>query len=313
MKVLITGVAGFVGRHLVRELRASGHEVCGICLPGEDAGDVPVVQGNASEEAVLGRALDVFVPDSLVHLAGVAAIPRSWQQPVETFDINLMSLVRLGELVRARPHGLKVLVISSAHVLGSAVPAIAADEDTPPNPGSPYAVSKCAAEWIARAFARQYGWPWIVARPANHVGPGQSRDFVLSSLAHQLAAIALGLSRGPVRVGNLDSWRDFTDARDIVRGYRLLLERGRPGAIYHLASEQLYRIADLWEQLCDIAGEHPPVQVDPALWRPAEPPVRLSATRIRHELGWRPEIPIQATLRDIYADAYDRLRRNAGA
>lgn len=307
MRVLVTGVAGFVGRHLVAELSASGHEPVGFCLPGEPPpGAIPVHRGSVAEPADLEAAFDRFAPDGCVHLAGVSSVPRSWAAPLETFQTNLIGTLHLLETIRRRP-SVRCLVVTSSQIYGDQGPAEPLDETTPPRPSSPYAISKAAADALALSWARRYSLPVLIARPTNHIGPGQSPDFVIASLALQLARIVEGRARPPVRVGNLESVRDFLDVRDTVRGYRLLLERGRAGEAYHLAAGREARIADLWDQLCDIAGHRPPLEVAPELWRPADRAPRLRWDKIRADTGWVPQIPIAETLRAIYDDARRRV------
>ncbi|MCX7818846.1 MAG: GDP-mannose 4,6-dehydratase [Kiritimatiellae bacterium] len=307
MKVLITGAAGFVGRHLVAELAAHNHEVAAFCLPGETPPpEIPVHHGSVAEADDLEAALDRFRPDGCVHLAGVSSVPRSWAAPAETFRTNLLGTLYLLESVRRRP-GLRCLIVTSSQIYGAGGDDRPLDETTPPRPASPYAISKAAADQLALAWAHRFSLPVLTARPTNHIGPGQSPEFVVASLALQLARISLGVAAPPVRAGNLESVRDFLDVRDVVRGYRLLLERGRAGEAYHLASGREYRIADLWERLCAIAGLHPPVEAAPELWRPADRGPRLDWTRIRTHTGWLPSIPIEETLRAIYDDARRRV------
>ncbi len=305
--MLITGVAGFVGRHLVAELAASGHEPVGFCLPGETPPRaISAYHGSVAEPADIEAAFDRFAPDGCVHLAGVSSVPRSWVAPLETFQTNLIGTLHLLETIRRRP-AVRCLVVTSSQIYGDIGAAEPLDETTPPRPSTPYAISKAAADALALSWARRHSLPVLTARPTNHIGPGQSPEFVIASLALQLARIAEGRARPPIRAGNLDSVRDFLDVRDTVRGYRLLLERGRAGEAYHLATGRERRIVDLWSRLCEIAGLRPPVEVAPELWRPADRAPRLRWDKIRADTGWTPRIPIEETLRAIYEDARRRV------
>jgi GDP-4-dehydro-6-deoxy-D-mannose reductase len=308
MRVLITGAAGFVGRHLAAELAAHGHEPVGLCLPGETPPPgVPSVTGDVVNERDLREALGALAPDACVHLAGVSSVPRSWADPAHTFEVNLAGTMRLLDAARAVRPTMRILVVSSAHIYGDHAGDATLDETAAPRPESPYAISKAAADQVALAYAAHFGLAALTARPANHIGPGQSLDFVIPSLAAQLAAIAAGRSGGPLRSGNLDSRRDFMDVRDTVRGYRLLIDHGRPGLAYHLAGGRLDRIADLLDRLCAIAGISPERVVDPARWRPADTSPRLDCGRILRDTGWTPVIPIEQTLRDVYDDVRTRI------
>lgn len=307
MRVLITGAAGFVGRHLAVELAANGHEPVALCLPGEaPPPGVPAAAGDVAREGDLREALGTFSPDGCIHLAGVSSVPRSWADPARAFEVNLTGTLRLLDAARALRPSLRIVVVSSAHIYGDTAGDAPIDESAPPRPTSPYAISKAAADQASLAYAAHFGMAVLTARPANHIGPGQSLDFVIPSLAAQLAAIAGGSASGPLRGGNLESRRDFMDVRDTVRGYRLLLERGRTGLAYHLAGGRLDRISELLDRLCALAGVSPERIAEPARWRPADASPRLDCSRILRDTGWRPEIPIDRTLRDIYEDAVKR-------
>jgi len=308
VKVLITGVAGFVGRHLVLELRAAGHEPVGFCLPGESAPEaIPTRHGDVAQPGDLEAAFEDFAPEGCVHLAGVSSVPRSWTAPYETIQANVVGTLNVLDAIRRRP-SVRCVVVTSSQIYGEVSSDEPLDETTPARPATPYAISKAAADALALCWARRYSLPVLTARPTNHIGPGQSTSFVIASLALQLARIAEGLASPPVRAGNLDSIRDFLDVRDTVRGYRLLLERGRAGEAYHLASGREARIADLWTQLCEIAGLRPAVEATPELWRPADRAPRLRWDKIRADTGWMPQIPMTETLRAVYDDARRRVR-----
>ena len=150
----------------------------------------------------------------------------------------------------------------------------------------------------------------MVARPSNHIGAGQSRDFVSSSFAAQLADIAAG-ARPLMRVGNLDQRRDFTDVRDVARAYVRLLEQGRAGLAYNIASGRMIPVRDILGILCDVANVHPKIEVDPTLFRPNENRPAYDTSRILSHVGWKPEIPLRKTLDAVYADILSRRRAGA--
>ncbi len=144
----------------------------------------------------------------------------------------------------------------------------------------------------------------MTARPLNHIGPGQSDQFVVTAFARQLAALRAAAGADPVMyVGNLDTRRDFTDVRDVARAYRLLLEQGRPGHAYNIASGRLVTIRALLDQLCTCAGIRPRIEIDPQRYRPADETPVLATSRLRDHVGWRPEFALEETLRDVYAEA----------
>jgi len=181
-------------------------------------------------------------------------------------------------------------------------------EDDPRRPDNLYGLSKFAADQAALLYARHHGLPVMTARPLNHIGPGQAREFVVSAFVEQCVAIARGRQPPEMRVGNLESRRDFMDVRDTVRGYRLLIERGRPATAYNLAGGRLWKIGELLEMLCGIAGIRPRLIRDEKLYRPTDESPRLDIARIREDVGWQPEIPLEKSLRDLYEE---QLRRES--
>ncbi len=302
MRVLITGVTGFVGRHLVTELAAHGHVACGFDLgkPSQSLALESFHPGDILDADALRRTVSACQPDACVHLAGCAFVPAGQSAPIRMMDVNLMGTLRVLEAFREAGPAAKLLVVSTAHVYGSSPrPGVVVETD-PLVPDSFYAAAKAGADTAARLYAAQYGMPILVARPFNHIGPGQSPLFVVASFAQQVKAIAHG-AEPVIRVGNLDSRRDFTDVRDVARAYRLLLERGRPGSAYNIASDRMARIGDILQSLCELAGIAPRIVRDEARYRPDQPAPVLDTSRLRADTGWAPAFTLDQTLRDVLA------------
>ena len=301
MKVLVTGCNGFAGRHSIAALRHSGHEVGGgdvACAPGASSPCLPL---DVRDLSSIVRALDQFRPDAILHLGGIAFVPLGWTEPQQVFSVNTIGTLNLLDAVRQRAPAARVLVVTSAEVYGSHPSPAPLAEDAPYRPDNIYGVAKAAADHSALLYAAHHRLDVMVARPSNHIGAGQSKDFVSSAFAAQLAAIAAGAPPA-MRVGNLDQRRDFTDARDVARAYVLLLEQGRAGHAYNLASGRMIAIRELLAALCDIAQVNPRIEVDPALFRPTDDRPAYDTARIRAHVGWQPEIPLRQTLATIYAD-----------
>lgn len=303
MRVWITGLGGFVGRHLAAELAAHGHAVEGFDRAAPAGLKAPVRAGDLTRADDVRAAVAAARPDACVHLAGVAAVGAAARDPAACCDVNVRGTLHVLEALRAAAPACRTLVISTAHVYGDPPGAAPLDEDTPFCPGSLYALTKAMADEAARYYARVHGLPAMVARPVNHIGPGQSAEYVVGAFAARLAAFARRGGPAELRVGNLDSRRDFMDVRDTVRAYRLLLERGRAGQAYNLASGRSERIGALLDRLCALAGAQPGIVTDPALFRPTDATPALALDRIRADTGWRCEIPLEQTLREIYAAA----------
>ena len=308
MNALITGVGGFVGPHLVRAIRAGGGRAFGVSLeaqaPESLAGDA-ALERYARWDATRGPeglapAL-AWGADSIVHLAGQASAARSFEDPAGTFAANAQGTLALLEAARGAGFAGPILLVSSSEVYGRIPEGRPAAEDTPLLPVSPYGASKAAAEAIAQAYARGYGLRVVIARSFSHTGPGQGPAFALASWARQVAAAearhARG-DRGPFRllVGNLAPVRDYSDVRDVVRAYLLLLERGESGAAYNVASGRGVALRDALSML--IAHARVPIEVveDPARLRPADLTYLVGNPARLHALGHAPRHALEDTL-----------------
>lgn len=294
MKALITGGGGFVGRHLLQHLQEAGDDATATdrSIDGCDILDAP---------ALLDRFRKVR-PEVVYHLAGASDVGGSWQTPQATFRANAEGTLNV--LWAAREAGCeRVLTVGSADVYGKVTAEdLPINEDLPLRPVSPYAASKCAADHVAQQAFLGYSQHVIRARPFNHLGPGQTDRFVAPALAGRVARNELSGDEVVV-VGNLSPKRDFTDVRDVVRAYRLLLERGTAGEVYNVCSGRAIAVQELADQFIAMATIPMRLEPDPDLQRPVDIPVLLGdASRIRRDTGWEPQIPLEQTLRDLLDD-----------
>jgi GDP-4-dehydro-6-deoxy-D-mannose reductase len=296
MKVLITGSRGFAARHLAVELLQAGHEV--IKSDVEYAEDCYYC--DLRDEDSLRKLVRSTQPDACVHLGGIAYVPMGWKDPELVYSVNLMGTLNLLEGFRHERPEARLLVVSSSLIYKNADSDKELDEEAYMYPPDIYAISKISADLTALGYAQRYGMPIMTARPINHTGPGQSDSFVTSAFATQLKQIKAGAVPPVMRVGNLDSRRDFLDVRDVVRAYRLLIEAGQGGEPYNIASGRLIPIRSVLEKLCDIAGVHPEIEVAPQLYRPTDSSPRMNVSKIRAATGWQPQIPLEQTLLDLY-------------
>lgn len=302
MKVLVTGSCGFVGKHLLTELTTAGHEVFGMDMPPTCA-YLPAdryVSANITDAPRLASLVGTISPDACVHLAGLAFVGGG--EPQQILNINLVGATNVLEAFRAQRTPARILFVSSAHVYGMKARSTPIREDDALAPDTFYAIAKMAADQISLLYAKQYGMDVLVARPHNHIGPGQSPLFAVSSFARQVNAIRRG-APAVIRVGNLDNHRDFTDVRDIARAYRLLLEKGRTAKPYNIASGCEVRIGDILDILCRLGGITPDIIRDNALYRPLDQNPVLDTHRLREDTGWWPSIPLEQTLNDILASS----------
>jgi GDP-4-dehydro-6-deoxy-D-mannose reductase len=296
---LVTGGAGFAGGHLLDLLVSRGHEVVAWRRPNGPPRSLAGVRWEVVD--LLDRpAVSIAVartrPAAVYHCAGAPHVGRSWETAEATLAVNVLGTHHLVESLREHAPHARVLVPSSALVyrqLGTPL-----SEDHPLEPASPYALSKLAQELVGTENGDS---PRVcIARAFNHTGPRQDPSFAVSGFAHQIADIEAGLSAPVIAVGNLDAKRDLTDVRDTVRAYRLILERGTPGRPYNVCSGRAIAVGALLDMLLVRARVPIRVAPDPSRFRPNDLPLVVGdPSRIREELGWEPEIPLDRTLDDL--------------
>ena len=306
MRVLITGIGGFVGQHLLRHLAAvqPDAEVHGVTLTAQDSTHLEIachVVDLTAEDAV--RTLIARLrPDRIYHLAAQASPKVSFKEPWYTLANNIRGQLNLILACLAADIRPRLLVVSSAEVYGPG-DGSAITEDAPLQPTNPYGVSKVTQDLLGQQYYLSHGLPVVRARPFNHFGPGQREGFVAPDFAMQVARIEAGLQPPVLEVGNLAAQRDFTDVRDIVRAYHLIVEQGEPGAAYNVASGAAHSIQEILDTLVGLSRASIAVRADPARFLPADVPIRLgSAERLRAATGWQPLIPFEQTLRDLLDD-----------
>lgn len=302
-KVLVTGANGFVGQHLVKELSDNGVSVVGV---GGHAGaqakspyvDEYVVMDLNDAGAV--TKLDFKDIDGVIHLAGLAAVGPSFDKPLDYISTNVGIEINLFEAALAQNAKPKFLIISSGSLYDAKAP-LPLTEKSPVVPGSPYAVSKIGQEEMALHYGLR-GFECVIARPFNHIGPGQNPGFLVPDVAQQIIACEKG-GQSEILVGNLDAERDYTDVRDIVRAYRLMLEKAKAGETYNICSGKAVSGNDMVAGLLKAAGSKAPLKQDPKKMRPADnPEIYGDSSKLTKATGWRPEVPLETTLKDVIAD-----------
>jgi GDP-4-dehydro-6-deoxy-D-mannose reductase len=299
VKALITGGRGFVGRHLSDALRTAGHEVEALDLAGPPS-EVDYHECDIRDFDRLVTFLRAIKPDCVVHLAAWSSVGRSFKNPTRAFEINAQGTVNLLEAIRGLDLKAKVLVVSSAEVYGAVETGGLTGEDNPVAPVSPYALGKACAELSSLYYGGIGGVDIIIVRAFNHTGPGQTDVFALPGFARQIAEAERGLREPRLHVGNLDVVRDFTDVRDVVRAYRVLLEGAPPGALYNVCSGRGHKLRELVDKLVSMSSVSMEIVVDRERWRPAEIESLVGDnSQIARDTGWRPEIPMEKTLEDL--------------
>jgi GDP-4-dehydro-6-deoxy-D-mannose reductase len=316
VKVLVTGAGGFAGRHLLRELLSRGaYELAGTVLedsedawPDESLAGVTWFGMDVTNESSVADVVGEWRPDKVYHLAGQASVGRSFEAPLETWDINATGTLRVLEAMgRLDGDRRRLLLISSAEVYGEVdAKNQPISEDSPIRPITPYGASKAAAEIAAIPMGQNLGIEVVVARSFNHIGPGQDDRFVLPSMAQQLDLIWRGEKPPVLNVGNLDVERDFLDVRDAVKGYVLLMEHAQPGNCYNVCTGVAHSLATLVRRLIELSETGASLEFDPARGRPADIPRLVGDSSRLRALGWDPGMTLDETLHDLLKEAEAR-------
>lgn len=299
MKYLITGCSGFVGRYLVDAIRHV--EPAATIIAVDRVAQRPGIQLDLLDLDTVGQLLAREQPDRLVHLASFSSVGLSWHEPVTSFTNNTNIFLNVLECVRRSSPRTRVLSIGSSEQYGQVTPVdLPLRETTPQRPLSPYAVARVAQEHLGDVYMRGYGVDVVATRSFNHVGAGQSPQFVVSALGKQFAELAKG-KRDRIRVGTTSVVRDFLDVRDVVTAYVALLGRGSAGEVYNICSGRGHSIADVIRMFAAVARVEPVLETDPALVRPVENPVVIGDhSKITAAIGWRPRIAFEDALRSVY-------------
>ncbi len=307
-KILITGISGFAGSFLAEYLiQNSSYAIYGTALSNDypNLSDIrenlQVKKVNLLEAEAVYDLIHEIQPDFVYHLAALSAPVLSFKNPAETIVNNVTAEITVLEAIKkANLLYTKTLIVSSAEVYGIVSSNyLPINETTPFNPTNPYSVSKIAQDYLGLQYYLTYKMPIIRVRPFNHIGPRQVPNFVVPDFARQIAEIEAGKREPIMRVGNLDAKRDFTDVRDMVRAYVMILENGISGEVYNIGSEKSHSIHDILEILRSFSTKKIHIEKDPNLIRPSDNPELLcNASKIKQATKWHCEIPIEQTLKD---------------
>lgn len=321
MRVLITGMAGFVGSYLAEHCLAKGCEVHGIERPDADKTHFAALRARlnfhdadiADYDEVI-RILNRIRPDRIFHLAAQSFVPLSWKAPQATLQSNIVGQANLFEAIR------EIGIAPLVHIAGSSEEygmvyenELPIREENPLRPLSPYAVSKVAQDLMGYQYFMTFGLKAFRTRAFNHTGPRRSEQFVLSNFTRQAALIEAGLQEPVIRTGNLEVVRDFSDVRDVVRAYWLLLEKGKPGEVYNVSSGKGRRLGEVLDMILKRTKIEVRVEKDPGRLRPNDlPRIVGDSTKFQKDTGWKPEIPLEQTLDDLVAYWRGRIRLKEG-
>ena len=315
-RVLVTGVTGFAGSHLVDYMLTRGDcEIFGIQRWRSRteniehfADRITLLECDLRDASSTRDTLESVRPDWIFHLAAQSFVPTSWSAPTESLTTNILGQVNLFEAVRRLGLGCRIQLACSSEEYGMVYPdEVPIRETNPLRPLSPYAVSKVTQDLLGYQYWMSWKVDSVRTRGFNHEGPRRGPVFVASDFAKQIADIEKGRKPAVVRVGNLEARRDFTDVRDMVRAYWLALEKCEAGEVYNICSGRAWSIREVLDHLLSLTEAKVEVREDPARLRPSDVPNLLGDnTKFVKATGWQTTIPFEQTLRDMLD--YWRLR-----
>lgn len=302
-KLLATGLNGFVGGHLQALLGTAADASWQL---------INTQPYDLLDSDTLNTWLQDECPDAVIHLAGQTFVPEAFRDPQRTLEVNLLGTLNLLQALKRRGFSGTFLYVSSGDVYGqvaeSDLPVV---ETLAPRPRNPYAVSKVAAELLCQQWSFSEPWRIIVARPFNHIGPGQGEAFVIPSMARQLIRVRQGLQPAQLEVGDVDVTRDFLDVRDVLQAYLALLEHGRNGEIYNVCSGVEQRVRDLIMQMANLTGVEVDLVQDASRMRKSEQRRVVGCSKkLQKETGWKPGTSITETLQSVLSDWAAREMEN---
>jgi GDP-4-dehydro-6-deoxy-D-mannose reductase len=309
LRIFITGITGFVGSHLAEfALDREGVEVYGAVRWRSRMDNVEHIEDrihlldcDLRDNVAVRNALKSVKPDYIFHLAAQSFVPTSWKAPAETLTTNILSELNLLESIRDLELDTRMQVAGSSEEYGLVHEDEAPiKEDNPLRPLSPYGVSKVAQDYLAYQYNQSYGIFTVRTRAFNHTGPRRGQVFVTSNFCRQVALIEKGKKDPVIEVGNMEARRDFSDVRDIVRGYWLSLEKGEPGDVYNLGSGKAITIQQLLDLILTMSDVRIEVRQMPERMRPSDVQLLLcDFSKFNRVTGWKPEIPLEKTVKDL--------------
>jgi GDP-4-dehydro-6-deoxy-D-mannose reductase len=310
MKILITGAAGFVGKHLINHIqKTTTWEIIGTKLPSEtlEYPNIIVESLDISDANKVHQIIEQYTPEYIIHLAAISSNHFAWKHPKRTWETNVTGTLNLLEAIRKVAYKPTVLLVGSSEEYGQ-ISSSSLAEDAPTNTINPYGLSKHVANQLGHFYAKTYHLNIIMTRSFNHFGPHQSDDFVIASFCKQIAQIESNTQSPIIHVGNLSARRDFTDVRDIVNAYTLLLQHGKYGETYNVGSGQSYSIQTLLKLVIDISKQPINIQKDINRYRPIDIEEQTAnIQKITQDTPWKPTIPIKQSLIDTLNYWRDKL------
>lgn len=305
---LITGVTGFVGSYMAELLLSQEFEVYGLCRWRSRKENIDhinnrihLIEGDLLDAHSLQDLLVNVRPTHIFHFAAQSFVPASWASPSVTLEINVVGPCNLFEAIRVARIDPLIQIACSSEEYGLVKPdEVPIKETNPLRPLSPYAVSKVAMDFLGYQYFKSYNMKIVRTRGFNHTGPRRGDVFAESSFAKQIAEVERGKKKPVILVGNLEAERDYTDVRDMVKGYLLAVERGEPGEVYNICSGKAVKIKKVLDTLLSFSKVKVEIKQDPARMRPSDVPILLGDnSKFVKQTGWKPQVPFEKTLEDL--------------
>lgn len=307
MNILITGIDGFVGKHLISMLPIYFKEkpifIYGTCYKnssqnqGIDSNNLFCL--DITDKAKVFEVINSVAPDYIFHFAAQSSVGLSWKNPQLTFEVNVIGTVNLLDAVREVNSKCKVLIIGSSEEYGKVL-SMPITEEHQLDPQSPYAISKVTQEFLSKVYVNAYGLNIVLTRSFNHIGSMQEPTFVIADWAKQIAQIEKGIREPIIRVGNTQVQRDFTDVRDVIRAYIMLIQNGVAGEVYNIGSGVAYKLKEILAILISQSNMQIEVLVDESKYRPNETDViQCDYSKIYDTCSWKPQYTLETTLKDV--------------
>jgi len=303
MKALIIGGAGFVGNYLIEHCKRDWQWSVHVTkMPNETIAnpDVSIHDLDILEKKEITALLQMVRPDCIFHLAAQSSVAVSWKNPALTVDVNVKGSINVLDAIRELDYSPRILLIGSGEEYGHILPGeTPISERNTPRPGNIYAATKACQNMIGAIYAKAYQMQIMMVRAFNHIGPNQSPLFVVADFCRQVAEIEAEMRSPVIHVGNLAAKRDFTDVRDVVRAYALLIQKGQPGETYNVGSSHAVSIEEVLTQILSLSARQIQVSVDPDRLRPVDIPIiEADITKLQEVTNWTPAIPLQQTLEE---------------
>lgn len=325
MRYLITGITGFAGPHLANLLIADGHEVWGLSrasngretdildiVPEKNFQEITFIHGHLEDRVSMDKLFKKHKFDGIFHLGAQSHPPTSFKDPMGTFAVNATGTINIVEAILEHQPNCKFMFCSTSEVYGAVAETRGfITEEFPIEPMNPYGVSKAAADLYVRERAISLNAPFFVTRAFSHTGPRRGKTFSISSDAYQIVKIMKGLQGPFIKVGTLSSKRVVMDIRDCVRAYYALMNHFQTGAAYNVGGDELFSMGQLLDKMLELSELTGKVEkiIDPSLVRPIDIPVQIcDTTKLRSTTGWKPEIKIEQTLKDLLTYWYNKIK-----